>query len=106
MQKSIIGIGIKYKVLLHKINEGIINIKKDKIKKLIKNLFEVFPDGMGLDNVLGFFLSISLSVYLLNIKAIFLAPKLAIVMSSKSIKINSFEVNKYPEKIKGSTKTV
>ncbi|GIR29479.1 hypothetical protein CM15mP43_11030 [bacterium] len=45
-------------MLLHKINEGIINIKKDKIKKLIKNLLEVLPDGIGLDKVLGFFLSI------------------------------------------------
>ena len=57
------GIGIRYKVLLHKINEGIINIKKDKIKKLIKNLLEVLPDGIGLDKVLGFFLSNSLLLF-------------------------------------------
>ena len=93
-------------MLLHKINEGIINIKKDKIKKLIKNLLEVLPDGIGLDKVLGFFLSISLSVYLLKINAIFLAPKLATVISNKSIKTNSFEINKDPEKIKGNTNTV
>ena len=106
IKKRTRGIGIKQIVLLHKINEGIKNKAKEIKEKNIKKFFEILPDGKGLSLVLGLFLSIFKSIYLLKIKPKFLAPKLAIMINKKSAIINFLEINKYPERIRGRINTV
>ena len=85
-------------MLLHKINEGIKNKAKEIKEKNIKKFFEILPDGKGLSLVLGLFLSIFKSIYLLKIKPKFI--KLAIMINKKSAIINFLKINKYPERIR------